>query len=106
MAHEIDISNDRVNMAYSGEKPSSPETPEDRYARGLDDMLLDAADCQSLEVLTDTLTLGLAVIATQGGIEVTGDIVLRLGGHIRRIAERNRAKAEAEEFRQKGVAFQ
>ena len=106
MAHEIDISNDRVNMACSGEKPSSPETPEDRYARQVDDMLLDALECDSMEVLTDTLALGLAVIATQGGIEIAGDIVLRLGGHIRGIAERNRAKAEAEEFRQKGEAFQ
>ena len=106
MAHEIDISNDRATMTRPGEKPSSPVTPEDRYARRVDDMLLDALECDSMEVLTDTLALGLAIIATHGGIEATGDIVLRLGGHIRGIAERNRAKAEAEEFRQKGEAFQ
>ena len=105
MAHEIDI-RDRANMTHSGEKPSSPETPKDRYARRVDDLLLDALDCDSMEALTDTLALGLAIIATHGGIEVTGDIVLRLGGHIRGIAERNRAKAEAEEFLQKGEAFQ
>ncbi len=87
-------------------EPASPESPEDRYVRQFNLMLKDAIECHSVESLTDTLAWGLAIIATQCGIEVAGDIVRRLGGHIGSIAARDRAEAEAEQARMQGRAFQ
>lgn len=105
MTHEID-SNDCANLTCSGEKHSSSETPEDRYVRQVNAMLLDAVECQSIEELSDTLAWGLALIANEFGVEATGEIIQQVGRHIRGIAQQNRAKAEAEETRQKGGAFQ
>ena len=68
-------------------------------------MLADA-DIKTLEKLADVLAWGLAVIASQCGTEATGDIVWRLGRHISRIAEQDRAQAEAEHAKQEGHAFQ
>jgi hypothetical protein len=95
-------------MACFGEIASSPETPEDRYVRQVNAMRLDAIECNSMMELSDTFAWGLAIIANQceTEMEVTGLIVQQLGRHIFRVAEQERAQAEAEEARQTGGAFQ
>jgi hypothetical protein len=107
MAHESD-SIDSANAACSGEISSSQETPEHRYVEQVRAMLLDAIECNSMMELSDTFAWGLAIIANrcETEMEVTGLIVQQLGRHIFRVAEQERAQAEAEESRQKGEAFQ
>jgi len=108
MAHEIDTSIGLPIMICTSEKPSSTETPEDRYVRQVNAMLLDAIACDSLVELADTLAWGLAIIANQCDteLEVAGAILQQLGRQIRSVAEQDRAKSEAEESRQRGEVFQ
>ena len=107
----ISLSPEQIFAAPSAEpapaeKAASPETPEDRYVRQVNAMLRDAIGCCSVEELADTLAWGIAIIASHAGAEVTGDIIYRLGRHIRHLAARDRAKAEAEQARLQGRLFQ
>ena len=84
---------------------ASPEAAEVRWGRQVSAMLADA-HIKTVEKLADVLAWGLAVIASQCGTEATGDIVWRLGRHIRRMAEQDRVQGEAEHTKQEGHAVQ
>jgi len=83
-------------------EPASQENPEARYVRQINAMMRDAIESRAMEELADTLAWGLAIISNHAGAEATGDIIYRLGRHIRYMAERDRAKAEAEQAKQDG----
>ena len=101
----------QVSFAESPEQALSPSgaqalpEPQVRYVRQVSAMLEDA-DPRTVEILAETLAWGLAVIATQCGVEASGYIMQRLGGHISRIVEHDRAEAEAKQARKEGQAFQ
>ena len=90
------------SVAPSPAAPAPQENPEVRYVRQVNVMLKDAIECRAMEELADTLAWALAIISNHAGAEVTGDIIYRLGRHIRHFAAQDRAKVEAAQAKQEG----
>ena len=80
----------------------SPAQIEQRYVDAANAMHKDATAREAWHLLVDVLTWKLAVIAIGCGPEAAGDIVRRLGTHMKDLAERDRAQREAEQEKKEG----
>ena len=82
---------------------SAAEQAERRYLAVFNPLLAEAWQQGSMESFVDTLTWTLArVIAGLDKPYVTGDILRRIGNYTCRIADTNRAEAEAETAKKEG----
>ena len=82
---------------------SAVEQAERHYLAVINPLFDEAWQQRQLETFVDVLTWTLArVIAGHDKAYVTGDILRRIGNYTCRIAEANRAEAEAEEARKEG----
>jgi hypothetical protein len=82
---------------------SVEERNERRYLEIINPLLAEAWQQHSMETLVDVLTWTLArVIVGLDKPHITGDILRRIGNYTCRIAESNRAEAEAEASKAEG----
>jgi len=81
----------------------SPEAPAAGFVRVVKTLMDDAIDRGEVECLVDVLSWALANFAHQGGPQVAGDIVRRLGSHMGALAELDQAQVDAEQTRKEGV---
>ena len=77
------------------------------YLDALSELLARADETGKSEDFVDALVRTLAWIAFRyGRSEITGDILHRLGGHLREFADRHRAEQELEALRAEGRPLQ
>jgi hypothetical protein len=97
------------SLSFSSNPPAgvsrdaSCHSPQDReYFKELRALVVDACEHQRLPTLVDELAHALATIMIHCGPEAAGDALLRIGGHIRRLADQQRAQTEAQAARKEG----
>jgi hypothetical protein len=83
-------------------EPSSLAQLADRYAEQLQALIDDALERRSLPVLIDVLTWAIARFVVAYGHEATGDVLSRLGSHIRYLSEHQRSVRDADAARNEG----
>ena len=81
---------------------AQPESREARYLRVVRELVDDAYSNRTVHLLIPVLSWALAGIGHDFGTGVCGEILLRLGGNLRRFAEQQRAEAEATEAARHG----
>jgi hypothetical protein len=80
------------------------DPPEHRYERTLREIFNDAARRGIITEFVDVLTWTLATIVVRyDNLTIAGDILTRLGWHIRQVTEWQRAQEEADQKRRDGV---
>jgi hypothetical protein len=93
-----DEAHEAANQASTGPLPP-PEDYAERV-RALHDVAIARRE---LEPLVDALAAGLAwVICNLNRPDVTGDVLVKLGRHVERYAELERAQTEMDELRERG----
>lgn len=85
-------------------EPMSDDQAETFYMATLGTLFDDAWTHGRLKMLADAATRTLAQTAVACGPGTTGDILMRLGGHIMDLSRQREAQREADESRKKGRA--
>jgi hypothetical protein len=90
-------------MAETGIDTFAPVDPRERYLDAVTRIHDEAIERRELEVCVDALAYGLAwVVFSLDRMDVTGDVLARLGRHIEALDAKRRAEQELQELRDDG----